>query len=77
MRAIGQSLDAGLLTVFQSGAVVGTGGSIDTPNQRSGSITYCRSLSTEEPRPSAWWSGTDGTQVRLGDVADIVTTTSC
>ena len=71
MTATADSLDAGLLRYNDFGNVIGTGGWVDTPNQRLGirpvlPIVQPRDLA-EQPVDSA-----SGKTVRLGDVADVV-----
>jgi len=40
MQATSEAVDSGLLR-FSTGAVIGTGGSIETPASGSASITFC------------------------------------
>jgi CzcA family heavy metal efflux pump len=65
----GNALDAVLLT-HSPGAVVGTGGFIDTPNQR---LAVRHMLPTLTPRQMANVPVEGDEAVRLGDVAEIVT----
>ncbi|RSM48249.1 AcrB/AcrD/AcrF family protein [Amycolatopsis balhimycina DSM 5908] len=70
MEAASNAVDSGLLQ-FTNGAVLGTGGFVDTPNQRLGLQNLPPIVTTKDlaevsvPRP-------DGTSVRLGDVADVL-----
>jgi len=70
MLATSDSLDAGLLT-YSSGSVIGTGGFIDTPNQRLG-VNHVLPVVSVESLALVILERDDGSQVRLGDVADIV-----
>lgn len=73
MQTTSDALDAGLLH-FSNGAVIGTGGFIDTPNQRL-SVTSVLPISDPDRLakvPIANKQNADGTPVRLGDVADVV-----
>ena len=68
-RATADALDAGLLQ-YSNGALVGTGGFIDTPNQRLG-IRHV--LPVLDPRELAQVpvAVRDGIPLRLGDVANV------
>jgi CzcA family heavy metal efflux pump len=71
MNATADSLDAGLLRYADFGNVIGTGGWVDTPNQRLGirpvlPFVQPRDLSRLPVRSN------DGKTVRLGEVADVV-----
>ncbi len=70
-KVTADALDAVLLK-HSSGSVVGTGGFIDTPNQR---IAITHVLPIAEPRDLAQvgFDAPDGTRLRLSDVADVVT----
>jgi CzcA family heavy metal efflux pump len=71
MTATADSLDAGLLRYADFGNVIGTGGWVDTPNQRLGIRPVLPFVSPKDlaelPVDSA-----GGETVRLGDVADTV-----
>ena len=67
MEVTADALDAPLLK-YSAGAVVGTGGFVDTPNQRLGSGTSCRSSSRPTSPRSA--SRRSGRTLRLADVAE-------
>jgi CzcA family heavy metal efflux pump len=71
MEVTSTALDAPLL-VHSPGALVGTGGFVDTPNQR---ITVRHVLPVVTPRDLADVSFENGRgeTIRLGDVADVVT----
>ena len=70
METTADSLDAGLLK-FSSGAVIGTGGFVDTPNQRL-SIEHILPIITPADLAAVPVEGVDGGQnVRLGQVADV------
>ncbi len=72
MHVTADSLDAGLLQ-FSNGAVIGTGGFVDTPNQRL-SIHPVLPIFTPESLaviPINARKKGDGTPLRLGDVADV------
>ena len=71
MEVTANALDAPLLS-YSPGALVGTGGFVDTPNQRLGVVHV---LPVVEPRDLAGVSfeDGDGRTIRLADVADIVT----
>ena len=69
MTQTGDALDAGLLT-FTSGASVGTGGFIETPNQRF-SVRYRQPIVDPDDLSQVAISARDGTLVRLADVADV------
>jgi CzcA family heavy metal efflux pump len=70
MVATADSVDAGLLT-YSAGSVVGTGGFIDTPNQRLG-VNHELPIISTESLSLVVLEREDGSTVRLGDVADIV-----
>ena len=71
MQVTSNALDAPLLS-HSPGALVGTGGFVDTPNQRLGVVNV---LPVVEPADLAEVSFEDGNgrTIRLADVADIVT----
>ena len=70
MRTTGDALESGLLK-YTSGSVVGTGGFIDTPNQR---LTVRNVLPIVTPRDLAQVSieGPTGQGLRLDDVSNVV-----
>jgi CzcA family heavy metal efflux pump len=70
METTADSLDAGLLR-FSSGAVIGTGGFLDTPNQRL-AIRHVLPIVTPKNLAAVRVEGTSGGNVRLADVADVV-----
>jgi CzcA family heavy metal efflux pump len=65
------ALDAGLLQ-YSTGAVVGTGGFIDTPNQRLGVRHILPVFTPDELSEVVVGEQQDGQPLRLGDVADVV-----
>jgi len=70
MRASADALDAGLLK-FSSGAVVGTGGFVDTPNQRL--VTrHVLPIFSPDDLAQVVIEERDGVPLRIGDVADVV-----
>jgi CzcA family heavy metal efflux pump len=71
MTATADSLDAGLLRYADFGNVIGTGGWIDTPNQRLG-IRPVLPYVTPRDLASLPVDAAGGKQVRLGDVAEVV-----
>lgn len=72
MQASSNALDAGLLQ-YSSGSVVGTGGFIDSPNQRFG-LTHELPIGvvTPENLAAVYVAEVNGQPVRIGDVADVV-----
>ena len=70
METTADSLDAGLLR-FSSGAVIGTGGFLDTPNQ-SLAIRHVLPIVTPKNLAAVRVEGASGGNVRLADVADVV-----
>jgi CzcA family heavy metal efflux pump len=73
MDVTADALDVGLLT-FSEGSVIGTGGFIDTPNQRLGirSVLPVLTPETLAQVPISDRIKTDGTPLLLGDVGDVV-----
>nr|WP_042195141.1 efflux RND transporter permease subunit [Kibdelosporangium sp. MJ126-NF4]CEL21707.1 Cobalt-zinc-cadmium resistance protein CzcA; Cation efflux system protein CusA [Kibdelosporangium sp. MJ126-NF4]CTQ92488.1 Cobalt-zinc-cadmium resistance protein CzcA; Cation efflux system protein CusA [Kibdelosporangium sp. MJ126-NF4] len=69
MKATADSLETGQLR-FSSGAVVGTGGFVESPNQRLGIEHVLPVVSAPELAQVNLGEGTQG--LRLGDVADVV-----
>ena len=70
MNVTADALDAGLLQ-FSDGALIGTGGFIDTPNQRL-SVRHVQPIVTPEDMAQVPIREADGQILRLGDVADVV-----
>jgi CzcA family heavy metal efflux pump len=70
MRSTGGALESGLLK-YTSGSVVGTGGFIDTPNQRL-SVRHVLPIVTPQDLAQVSVEGATGKGLRLGDVADVV-----
>jgi CzcA family heavy metal efflux pump len=73
MEVTADALDVGILQ-FSKGAVIGTGGFIQTPNQRLG-IRHVLAISSPEDLgqvPIQDRRKSDGTPLRLSDVADVV-----
>ena len=70
MEAAAESLDAGLLQ-FSDGAVIGTGGFIETANQRL-SIQHVAPIITPDDLAHVTLEGARGNTVRLSDVAELV-----
>ncbi len=70
MRATADSLDVGLLQ-YSNGAMIGSGGWIDTPEQRLG-IRHTSPIASAEDLAYSTVTAKDGTRVRLGDVATLV-----
>ncbi|HLF27991.1 MAG TPA: efflux RND transporter permease subunit [Anaerolineae bacterium] len=73
MEVTANALDVGLLQ-FSEGSVIGTGGFIDTPNQRIGirSVLPVITPETLAEVPINDRKKPDGTPLRLGDVGDVV-----
>lgn len=69
METTADSLDAGLLK-FSSGAVIGTGGFVDTPNQRL-TVEHVLPIVTPADLAKVPLEGADGESVRIGQVADV------
>ena len=70
LQTSSDALDAGLLK-YSSGAVVGTGGFIDTPNQRLG-VRHVLPVLTPDELSQVVVGEQDGQPLRLADVADVV-----
>jgi CzcA family heavy metal efflux pump len=72
MEVTADALDVGIL-YFSSGAVIGTGGFIDTPNQRLGIRAVSAIVKPEHlgKIPIGARKKPDGTPLVLGDVADV------
>jgi len=73
METTANALDVGILQ-FSTGAVIGTGGFIETPNQRLSirSVLPIKSAADLAQVPIGDKKKSDGTPLRLGDVADVV-----
>jgi CzcA family heavy metal efflux pump len=69
MEVTADALDAGILR-YSDGAVIGTGGFIDTPNQRLG-IRHVLSIATPDDLAKVTIEQRRGKALRLGDVADV------
>ena len=70
MTVTSDALDAGLLK-YAGGAVVGTGGIIETPNQQLG-VQHVLPITSPEELSKVLVEQRGGKPIRLGDVADIV-----
>ena len=70
MEVTSNALDAGLLK-FSEGGFIGTGGFIDTPNQRLG-IRHKLPIVTAEDLAQVPVAERDGKTLRIGDVAQVV-----
>ena len=70
MEVSSDALDAGLLQ-YTDGALIGTGGWIDTPNQRLG-IRHVLPLKTPETLAQVSFQASDGKTLTLGDVSNVV-----
>jgi CzcA family heavy metal efflux pump len=68
-KATADALDVGLLT-FSNGASIGTGGFIDTPNQRLG-VRHVLPITSPDELARVAVRVRDGTTLRLGDVAEV------
>jgi len=73
MDVTADALDVGLL-MFSEGSVIGTGGFIDTPNQRIGIQSILPIITPDNLAdvPISDRKKPDGTPLRLGDVGDVV-----
>ncbi|HET6822335.1 MAG TPA: efflux RND transporter permease subunit, partial [Anaerolineales bacterium] len=73
MTVMADALDAGLLK-FSSGAIIGSGGYIDTPNQRIGIRSVLPIVTPEELAavPINDRTKPDGSPLTLGDMGDVV-----
>jgi Cu/Ag efflux pump CusA len=72
MGATADSLDAGLLKFSEGGGVIGTGGFVDTPNQRLSVRHVLPIVSAEDLAKVPVGTKPDGSTIALGDVADVV-----
>jgi CzcA family heavy metal efflux pump len=70
MDVTADALEAGLLQ-YSEGGVIGTGGFIDTPNQRLG-IRHISPIETPLDLAQVAFEKSDGTVLRLADIADVV-----
>jgi CzcA family heavy metal efflux pump len=70
MEVTADALDAGILR-YSDGAVIGTGGFIDTPNQRLG-VRHVLPIATPDDLAKVTIEQRGGKALRLGDVADVV-----
>jgi CzcA family heavy metal efflux pump len=71
MGVTADALDAGILR-FSDGAIIGTGGFVDTPNQRFG-VRHVLPIVTPDDLAKVTVEQRAGKALRLGDVADVVT----
>jgi CzcA family heavy metal efflux pump len=69
MEVTADALDAGILR-YSDGAVIGTGGFIDTPNQRLG-VRHVLPIATPDDLAKVTIEQRGGKALRLGDVADV------
>lgn len=70
LAATNDALDVGLLA-YSPGTMVGTGGFIETPNQRMG-IQHVLPIATPEDLAQVTIGERDGAPLRLGDIGDVV-----
>jgi Cu/Ag efflux pump CusA len=70
MEVTANALDAGLLQ-YSAGALIGTGGHIETPNQQVG-IQHVLPITTPEDLANVTIEERDGKPLKLGDVATVV-----
>ena len=70
MEATADAVDSGLLK-FSSGSVIGTGGNVETPNQRIG-VRNVLPIVTTADMATVTVTGDAGQTVRLSDVAKVV-----
>ncbi|HEV7899557.1 MAG TPA: efflux RND transporter permease subunit, partial [Planosporangium sp.] len=70
MEATADAVDSGLLQ-FSNGSVIGTGGYLDTANQRVG-IRHVQPIKTPADLAKVAVAQKDGKPLNLGDVADVV-----
>ena len=69
MQSTGDAFDAGLLK-FTTGASVGTGGYVETPNQRI-AIQHVQPIEDADELKQVVVAEVDGRIVRVGDIADV------
>ncbi|MDQ3881146.1 MAG: efflux RND transporter permease subunit [Chloroflexota bacterium] len=70
MESTADALDAGLLQ-YSDGAFIGTGGFVETPNQRL-SVRHVLPIVTPEDLAQVAIDGADGDALQLSDVAEVV-----
>ena len=70
MEVTADALDAGILR-FSDGATIGTGGFVETPNQRLG-VRHVLPIATPDDLAKVTIEQRRGKALRLGDVADVV-----
>ena len=70
MNVTADALDAGLLK-YTNGTVVGTGGAVESPNQRLGIQHTLPIVTPTDLRRVVVGTGADGEAIRLADVADV------
>ncbi|MFN2484421.1 MAG: efflux RND transporter permease subunit [Candidatus Limnocylindria bacterium] len=70
MESTADALDAGLLQ-YSEGAFIGTGGFIETPNQRL-SVRHVLPIVTPEDLAQVGIDGADGEALQLSDVAEVI-----
>ncbi len=70
MESTADALDSGLLQ-FSDGSVIGTGGFVDTPNQRL-TIEHVQPIVTPDALAKITVPNRDGTEMPLSSVADVV-----
>ena len=70
MEVTADALDAGILK-FSEGGFIGTGGFVETPNQRLG-IRHELPIVTPEDLATVPLAERDGKTLRIGDVANVV-----
>jgi CzcA family heavy metal efflux pump len=70
MQATADAVDSGLLR-FSAGAVIGTGGAIETPNQRLGIRNVLPVVTPADLAQTPVTTSRAGKPVRLGDVAEV------
>ena len=70
MKGTSTALDAGLLTYSDWGSSIGTGGWIETPNQRLG-IRHIQPIITPEDLAQVSFQAEDGRTLALADVANV------
>ena len=71
MEVTSQALDAGLLQ-FSPGAVIGTGGFVETPNQRISVRARHADPHAGRPAPRSRSRAATARELRIGDVAQVV-----
>ncbi|MFQ6029783.1 MAG: efflux RND transporter permease subunit, partial [Dehalococcoidia bacterium] len=71
MEATSNSLDAGLLEYSDWGSTIGTGGWVETPNQRL-QVRHVLPIITPGDLAEVTFQGSDGQTLLLSDIADVV-----